>query len=59
MAKYDLHFPSEIAKAMEADPSDVINYLTRPKLYGYVVKIKEGRYEILDKLFAKYLASQI
>jgi len=59
MARYDLHSPSEIAKVMEADPSDVINYLNRLKLYGYVVKITEGRYEILDKLFAKYLASQI
>jgi len=58
MAKYNLNSPSQIARIMEVDPSDVINYLNRLKLYGYVIKIKEGEYEILDKLLAKYLASQ-
>ena len=57
MAKYGLRSPSDIAKKLELDASDVVNYLNRLRAYGYIIKQGEGDYEISDKLTAKYLES--
>lgn len=60
MAGHELESPSEISKnVLRSTPTEVITYLKRLEQRGFVRKVKEGRYRIVDDMLKNYVKKKI
>lgn len=60
MAAYELNSPSEIAKhVIRATPTEIITYLKRLEQRGFVRRIKEGKYIVVDEMLKNYVKEKI